>query len=59
MARPTVLERLERLPRRGLTVLALQGISTLVPGGWTNIRSAEDLIKGTSNNQEFSGSLLT
>ena len=45
MARPTVLERLERLPRRGLTVLALQGISTLVPGGWTNIRSAEALIK--------------
>jgi len=40
----TVLERLERLPHRNLTVLALRGISTLVPGGWTNITSAEELI---------------
>ncbi|KMM17626.1 hypothetical protein [Synechococcus sp. GFB01] len=40
----TVLERLERLPRRGLTVLALQGISTLVPGRWSNVTSAEALI---------------
>ncbi len=43
MSRP-VLERLERLPRRGLTVLALQGISLLVPGGWNNTTRAEDLI---------------
>ena len=40
----TVLERLERLPRRNLTVLALRGISTLVPGGWKNQTSPEELI---------------
>jgi hypothetical protein len=40
----TVLERLERLPRRDLTVLALRGIGTLVPGGWHNLTSAEELI---------------
>jgi len=40
----TVLERLERLPRRNLTVLALSGISTLVPGGWQNQTSPEALI---------------
>ena len=40
----TVLERLERLPRRGLTVLALKGVSTLVPGTWHNITSADALI---------------
>jgi hypothetical protein len=40
----TVLERLERLPRRNLTVLALRGISSLVPGGWQNQTSAEELI---------------
>jgi hypothetical protein len=40
----TVLERLERLPRRNLTVLALRGISTLVPGGWHNLTSASELI---------------
>jgi hypothetical protein len=40
----TVLERLERLPRRNLTVLALKGISTLVPGGWRNQTSATELI---------------
>jgi len=40
----TVLERLERLPRRNLTVLALRGISTLVPGGWHNQTSPEALI---------------
>lgn len=39
----TVLERLERLPRRNLTVLALQGIGTLA-GGWQNITSADALI---------------
>ena len=40
----TVLERLDRLPRRDLTVLALKGISTLVPGDWQNITSAIALI---------------
>jgi len=40
----TVLERLERLPRRNLTVLALRGISTLVPGSWQNQTSPEALI---------------
>jgi hypothetical protein len=40
----TVLDRLERLPQRNLTVLALKGISTLVPGGWRNLTSAEALI---------------
>ncbi|MEO1004010.1 MAG: hypothetical protein AAFX65_12985 [Cyanobacteria bacterium J06638_7] len=40
----TVLERLERLPRRNLTVLALRGISTLVPGEWRNLTSADALI---------------
>jgi len=48
----TVLERLERLPRRNLTVLSLRGISTLVPGGWRNVTSAEELISevlGTSD----------
>jgi enamine deaminase RidA (YjgF/YER057c/UK114 family) len=40
----TVLERLERLPRRNLTVLALRGVSTLVPGGWQNQTSPEALI---------------
>ncbi|MFZ9753449.1 MAG: hypothetical protein ACO3B3_07850 [Cyanobium sp.] len=40
----TVLERLDRLPRRNLTVLALKGISTLVPGGWRNQTSATELI---------------
>jgi len=47
----TVLERLERLPRRNLTVLALKGIGTLA-GGWTNITSADALISdvlGTSD----------
>ncbi|APD49122.1 hypothetical protein KQ302_10290 [Synechococcus sp. CS-602] len=41
----TVLERLDRLPRRDLTVLALKGLSTLVPGGWTNITNADQLIQ--------------
>ncbi|MCT0207840.1 hypothetical protein [Synechococcus sp. CS-1332] len=40
----SVLERLDRLPRRNLTVLAIKGISTLVPGGWHNITRAEELI---------------
>jgi hypothetical protein len=40
----TILERLDRLPKRNLTVLALKGVSTLVPGGWRNITSADDLI---------------
>ncbi|MFN7229529.1 MAG: hypothetical protein ACK5UG_10770 [Synechococcaceae cyanobacterium] len=40
----TVLDRLERLPRRNLTVLALRGIGTLVPGGWHNLTSADELI---------------
>ncbi len=40
----TVLERLERLPRRNLTVLALKGIGTLVPGNWQNVTSADALI---------------
>ncbi|WP_216909722.1 hypothetical protein [Synechococcus sp. CCY 0621] len=40
----SVLERLDRLPRRNLTVLAIKGLSTLVPGGWHNITSADDLI---------------
>jgi len=40
----TVLERLDRLPRRNLTVLAIKGLSTLVPGGWHNITSADELI---------------
>jgi hypothetical protein len=42
----TVLERLDRLPRRNLTVLALKGISTLVPGEWHNTTSASELIAG-------------
>jgi len=42
----TVLDRLDRLPRRNLTVLALKGISTLVPGGWHNTTSASELIAG-------------
>ena len=40
----SVLERLYRLPRRNLTVLAIKGLSTLVPGGWQNITRADDLI---------------
>lgn len=40
----TVLERLERLPRRDLTVLALKGIGSLVPGGWHNLTRADELI---------------
>jgi hypothetical protein len=40
----TVLERLERLPRRNLTVLALRGISTLVPGSWRNQTNPSELI---------------
>ena len=40
----TVLERLDRLPKRNLTVLALKGISTLVPGEWHNVTSADRLI---------------
>lgn len=40
----SVLERLDRLPRRNLTVLAIKGISVLVPGGWQNITRADDLI---------------
>jgi hypothetical protein len=40
----SVLERLDRLPRRNLTVLAIKGLSTLVPGGWQNITRADDLI---------------
>jgi len=40
----SVLERLDRLPRRNLTVLAIKGLSTLVPGGWKNITSADGLI---------------
>jgi hypothetical protein len=40
----TILERLDRLPKRNLTVLALQGIGTLVPGGWRNLTSADALI---------------
>jgi hypothetical protein len=40
----TVLDRLDHLPRRNLTVLALRGISSLVPGGWTNQTSADELI---------------
>jgi hypothetical protein len=47
----TVLERLERLPRRNLTVLALKGIGSLA-GGWQNLTSADALISdvmGTSD----------
>ena len=40
----SVLERLDRLPRRNLTVLAIKGLSILVPGGWQNITRADDLI---------------
>ena len=40
----TVLERLDRLPKRNLTVLALKGISTLVPGSWHNLTSSAELI---------------
>jgi hypothetical protein len=40
----TVLERLDHLPRRNLTVLALKGIGSLVPGGWQNLTSADALI---------------
>lgn len=40
----TVLERLERLPRRDLTVLSLKGVGSLVPGGWRNITRADELI---------------
>ena len=40
----TILERLDRLPKRNLTVLALQGIGTLLPGGWCNLTSADALI---------------
>lgn len=40
----TVLERLERLPRRDLTVLALKGIGSLA-GGWQNVTSADALIR--------------
>jgi hypothetical protein len=40
----TILERLDRLPKRNLTVLALKGISTVVPGGWRNLTSADELI---------------
>lgn len=40
----TILERLDRLPKRNLTVLALKGVSTLVPGGWRNLTSADALI---------------
>lgn len=48
----TVLTRLERLPRRNLTVLAIQGISTLVPGGWQNITSADALIADVLGSQD-------
>lgn len=48
----TVLDRLERLPRRGLTVMALQGISLLVPGGWSNVTSADDLIAEVSGSRD-------
>ena len=37
----TVLDRLDHLPRRNLTVLALKGISVLVPGGWHNLTSSQ------------------
>jgi hypothetical protein len=40
----TILERLDRLPKRNITVLALKGIGTLVPGGWRNLTSADELI---------------
>ncbi|MCT0213055.1 MULTISPECIES: hypothetical protein [unclassified Synechococcus] len=48
----TVLERLERLPRRDLTVLALKGISTLVPGGWSNPTSADQMISEVIGSQD-------
>ena len=48
----TVLERLERLPRRDLTVLALQGLATVLPGGWTNITSADALIREVSGSSD-------
>ena len=40
----TILERLDRLPKRNLTVLALKGVGALVPGGWRNVTSADALI---------------
>jgi hypothetical protein len=48
----TVLERLDRLPRRNLTVLALKGISTVVPGGWHNTTSAEELISSVMGSDD-------
>ncbi|MEB3265889.1 MAG: hypothetical protein VKN13_04670 [Cyanobacteriota bacterium] len=48
----TVLDRLERLPHRNLTVLALKGISTLVPGGWSNVTSADALISDVLGTQD-------
>ena len=51
----SVLERLDRLPRRNLTVLAIKGLSVLVPGGWHNLTSADELISDVlgSNDPEL------
>ncbi|MEA5415615.1 hypothetical protein [Synechococcus sp. BA-132 BA5] len=51
----SVLERLDRLPRRNLTVLAIKGLSVLVPGGWHNLNSADELISDVlgSNDPEL------
>ena len=51
----SVLERLYRLPRRNLTVLAIKGLSVLVPGGWHNLTSADELISDVlgSNDTEL------
>jgi hypothetical protein len=48
----TVLQRLEKLPRRDLTVLAIKGISTLVPGGWHNVTSADELITAVTGSDD-------
>jgi hypothetical protein len=48
----SVLTSLDRLPRRGLTVLALQGIATLVPGGWHNCTNADELIREVSGSSD-------
>lgn len=47
----TVLERLERLPRRNLTVLALRGVGGLV-GGWQNNTSADALISDVLGSED-------
>lgn len=49
---PSIIQRVEALPKTGLTVTALQTLDSVIPGEWTNVTSFTQLVEdvsGTTN----------